>query len=77
VSKTGNGNDNSYGVNTFNGNATFTNTGSGNFLFANTTKDIFNADVSFSNTGNGIIYPAYNDVSGTLFNGNICEFNEW
>ncbi|MBP6403412.1 MAG: hypothetical protein KA492_12845 [Bacteroidia bacterium] len=71
VSKTGNGNDNSYGVNTFNGNATFTNTGSGNFLFANTTKDIFNADVSFSNTGNGIIYPAYNDVSGTQFNGNI------
>lgn len=71
VTKTGNGNDNSYGGNTFNDQAAFINTGNGNFLFANNTKDNFNSDVVFTNTGGGTIYPAYNDASGTVFNGNI------
>ena len=71
ITKTGNGNDNSYGGNTFNNAAAFINNGNGNFLFANTSKDIFNGDVYFTNSGNGIIYPAYNDVTGTQFNGNI------
>jgi len=71
ILKRGSGNDNSYGNNTFNGNTTFINNGSGNILLANNVKDVFNKVVTFSNSGTAAIYPAYNDVSGTLFNDSI------
>ncbi len=69
--KTGTTNDQSTGNNTFNDTTSFTNTGSGYIMLSQTTRDIFNSDVSFTNTGTGLIHAAYNDATGTQFNGNI------
>lgn len=71
LEKNGATNNQSAGGNTFNGTTTITCSGSGYILLANSTRDIFNADVTFTNTGSNLIYPAYNDATGTQFNGNI------
>ncbi len=71
VTKRGSGNDNSYGNNIFNGVTEFINNGTGNILLANNVKDVFNNIVTFSNTGSAAIYPAYNDIAGTVFNDSI------
>ena len=70
LEKTGATTDNSSGGNTFNGLTTLANSGSGIFANANTTLDTFNGDLTLTNTGTASIRMADN-ISGTLFNGNI------
>lgn len=73
ITKTGSGNDASYGGNIFNGTTVITNAGSGYLLLANSSGDQFNGDATFNNTGDNHLYVAYNG-SGNVFNG-ITRFN--
>lgn len=73
ITKTGTGNDASYGGNIFNGTTVITNAGSGYLLLANSSGDQFNGDATFNNTGDNHLYVAYNG-SGNVFNG-ITRFN--
>lgn len=68
--KTGSGDDQSTGGNTFNMEASLINTSPNYLLLANTNPDIFNSDVIITNTGSAIIYMAHNSV-GNQFNGDI------
>lgn len=70
LEKTGSGNDNSNGGNTFNNTTTLVNSGSGHLVMANTTLDIFNDNLTITNTGSNAIYMAHN-VAGNQFNDNI------
>ena len=71
LTKTGTGNDYSYGGNTFNGVTTITNSSTNAIVFANTAPDTFNNDVSLILSGtNGHIHLAYS-AAGNQFNGNI------
>jgi hypothetical protein len=70
LEKTGAGNNDSPGGNTFNGPTTIANSGSGWFRFALTGLDTFNGDLTLSNTGSSTIRMADN-TPGTVFNGNI------
>ncbi|HVM88997.1 MAG TPA: T9SS type A sorting domain-containing protein [Puia sp.] len=73
ITKTGAGNDVSYGGNIFNGTTTITNAGSGYLLLANNSGDQFNGSVTFNNTGSNNIYVAHNST-GNVFNG-VTTFN--
>ena len=70
LEKTGAGNNDSPGGNTFNGVTTIANSGSGWFRFALTGLDTFNGDLTLTNTGSSTIRMADN-TPGTVFNGNI------
>lgn len=69
--KQGPSNDYSWGNNTFNQDLTLTHSGSGNMIMSNNVRDIYNGDVYANNTGTNWLQFAYNDVSGTQFNGNL------
>ncbi|MFT6801746.1 MAG: hypothetical protein ACJA2N_000929 [Salibacteraceae bacterium] len=70
LTKTGSGDNNSTGGNTFNGNTILNNSGSGNLLMGNGSGDIFNGNVTLNNTGSKNIYLAHrspgNTIAGTL-----------
>ncbi len=69
ISKTGSGNSNSYGGNTFEENATFTHSGTNRWRLGNDLGDDYNGDVTFVRTGGGTFEPAYNQ--GNTFAGDI------
>lgn len=70
IEKTGGGNNNSTGGNTFGSTTAITNSGTGQLLLANTQPDIFNGNLTVNNSSNSIIYLAHNSP-GNQFNGNI------
>ena len=70
LEKTGAGDDDSYGGNTFNGTTTVVQNGSARIYFAATAPDTFNGDVVFTNTGTSFMSMARN-AAGNVFNGNI------
>ncbi|MFI5149702.1 MAG: T9SS type A sorting domain-containing protein [Bacteroidia bacterium] len=61
----------SNGGNVFNAITTLNNSGSGYALMGGTNADIYNFDAYFNNSGSNLIYLAYNDATGTQYNGNI------
>lgn len=60
ATKTGSGNDNSSGNNTFNGASVFINNGTGYLLMAGSSSDSYNGAVSFIKNNTGLIHPNYN-----------------
>jgi hypothetical protein len=75
LTKTGGGNDQSYGGNTFNGAVTMINTGTGYLLMGNNAADRFNGDALFVDSGSANIYVAHNS-SGNTFAGQ-ATFNNF
>ncbi len=69
LQKTGAGNDNSTGGNTYNDDVTFINTGSGYFMQASSTADDFNGNVTYQCNSGSLMYPSYNAAS--TYAGNI------
>jgi hypothetical protein len=66
--KNGAVNDQSSGLNIFNGSSIMTNSGSGYLMFGNGNSDQFNNNATFNNNGSSYMYIAYNST-GNVFNG--------
>jgi hypothetical protein len=60
-----------FGGNIFNAPARIINKGQEDWRLEGFEKDIFNADITFVNCGSAKLELAYNDTSGTRFNGNV------
>lgn len=74
ITKTGNGDNASYGGNTFVGNLTLNNSGTAYIRMGNTLADTYSSDVTVNNTGTDEIYIAYNSL-GNSIGGNLIVNN--
>ena len=71
IEKTGAGNDQSYGDNTYNADATLVSNGTNYLLLARNAANDYNADVTYIKSNNGLLYPTYNAASTYAGNINI------